>query len=477
MGGSTEFIRARLVAFATLVVSMSLLPSVPSAAKGAPGGACAVIGAAKVGTAFAGDATVVKPGEEDRATFLPGGIETACQWRLGGGSVFLALLGAGKGGAKAWNAEAMYEAIRPRQNGAAPESTSIPGADAAVFLAASGGDRLVVRAGDVVLDAESTVSSTPGGNEKGLVALARSVLPAVTAGLFTSSKARPELVGPASAKLGTSNHDVTYCSVGATALKLDLYYPARSTATRLPVIVFIHGGQLIEGDKQPFPSSQIAGFLQPALDRGYAFVSINYRLAPAAKFPAMVEDSKCAIRYLRANAAALAIDPDRIGVIGSSSGGYLATFVALTDPTSGFEGSGGYAGVSSRVAAAVDEFGANMNLAVPAYGPAEQQSRLLAYVQPPTQELIRTGTPWNFTTPDDPPFLVVHGDKDPHVNPQESKDLHSKLVASGVRSTLLIVQNGSHGWSPQASTFGPITPTWEQIVQIELDFFDTHLKH
>jgi acetyl esterase/lipase len=268
--------------------------------------------------------------------------------------------------------------------------------------------------------------------------------------------------------------DITYCTGAGVDLKLDLYYPTQSTAQRFPVIVYIHGGQLLFGDKAAPAGSAAGMWKSAATPRGYALVSINYRLGPQHKFPAMIEDAKCAIRFLRANAATYGIDPDRIGVTGTSSGGYLAALIGLTGPSAGFEGTGGHAGVSSRVRAVVNEYGANMNLAIPAYSQAELECRLQAYPQPPTQAIIFGGTVINHASSDDPPFLTFHGDRDPAVNPQESVELHNKLVSVGVTSTLRMVVNGGHGWA--TAPFGPISPTWAEILELELAFFDQYLK-
>ena len=166
----------------------------------------------------------------------------------------------------------------------------------------------------------------------------------------------------------------------------------------LPVVLYVHGGQLISGTKNA-PAGSPAGTLLPAATaRGYAFVSIDYRLAPANKWPAQIEDAKSAIRYLRANAPTLGIDADRIGIIGSSSGGTLVSLMGVTDAGAGMEGHGGYDGVSSRVHAVVDEFGANIDLRVPPFSQAETVSRLQAYVQPPTQDLVRSATVVNHVT-------------------------------------------------------------------------------
>ena len=278
------------------------------------------------------------------------------------------------------------------------------------------------------------------------------------------------------ARLGTSAPNVTYCSPNAIDQKLDLFYPPRSRTALYPLIVYIHGGQLLNGDKVSPPGTPAGEWKAAATSGGYVFVSINYRLGPTYRFPAMIEDAKCAIRFLRANAATYGIDANRIGVTGTSSGGYLAALIGLTDPTSGFEGNGGFPGVSSRVQAVVNEYGANMNLQVPAYSNAELDCRLQAYPQPPTQAIIVSGTVINHITAGDPPFLTVHGDHDPYANPASSTELHAKLQAAGVSSALQWVVNGGHGWTPEFSVFGPITPTWPDILAMEMAFFDLHLK-
>jgi acetyl esterase/lipase len=251
----------------------------------------------------------------------------------------------------------------------------------------------------------------------------------------TSSDPAPSGIG---AKLGTAQFDVTYCSPDGAAQRLDLFYPSQAPGANVPVIVHIHGGQLIKGNKGSNPGTP-AGMWKPAvLARGYVFVSINYRLGPTYRFPAMIEDAKCAIRYLRANASTLFIDADRIGVTGTSSGGYLAALVATADPSAGFDGNGGYQGVPSRVRAAVIEYGADMNLAQPVYSAAELEERQGAFPQPTPASLIFSATVVNHVTPDDPPCFLLHGDHDMATNPQDSIDLNAKLQSVGVPSSFRV---------------------------------------
>jgi len=276
---------------------------------------------------------------------------------------------------------------------------------------------------------------------------------------------------PATSKLGTSSLNVTYCAPGGVAQLLDIYYPLQSATSLFPVIVYIHGGQLIMGNKgTAAPGTPAGEWRTAATPRGYAVVSINYRLGPTFKFPAMIEDANCAIRYLRANAATLSINPDRIGVTGTSSGGYLAALVALTDSSAGFADNGGYPGVSSRVHAAVVEYGADMDPQQPPYSNAEQVGRQGAFLVP----VMPSATVINHVTPGDPPFFFIHGARDSLVDPQDNRDIDARLRSVGVPSSFQLVTNGVHGWDSEPA--GPISPSWAQILQMELAFFDTYLK-
>lgn len=256
-------------------------------------------------------------------------------------------------------------------------------------------------------------------------------------------------------------------------LALDIYYPSTGTP-RFPVVVYIHGGQLIMGSKAAGGGNPAAMWRAALAPRGYVFVSIDYRLGPTYRFPAMIEDAKCAIRYLRASADALSLDPNRIGVTGTSSGGYLAALIAVTDPSAGLEGDGGFPGVSSRVRAAVIEYGADMDLRQPAFSSAEMQERLGAWPQPPPPGLIAAGTVVNHVTADDPPFYLFHGERDMAADPQDSSDLHNALRSRGVPSTFQLVTNAAHGWENDVG--GPIVPSWAEILQIEIAFFDNYLR-
>src|SRR4051794_10569699 len=132
--------------------------------------------------------------------------------------------------------------------------------------------------------------------------------------------------------------DVVYGKGGGEDLKLNIARPKNPAAKKLPCIVFIHGGGWQMGDRAAHDWAT-----WDAAHRGYVSATIGYRLAPKHKFPAQVNDVKCAIRFLRAHADEYGLDPDRIGACGFSAGGHLVMMLGVTSKEDGLEGDGGWA--------------------------------------------------------------------------------------------------------------------------------------
>jgi acetyl esterase/lipase len=242
---------------------------------------------------------------------------------------------------------------------------------------------------------------------------------------------------------------VTYGVGGAFPLELDFVRP-KGAGEALPVVVFVHGGGWSGGDKA-------AGInqLSPLARRGYVGATINYRLSGQAKFPAQIEDVKCAIRYLRANAAALGIDPERIAVWGSSAGGHLVSLLGTTADVEEWNRSGGWSGNSSRVAAVIDWYGpANLNTmasqALPCStldhdAPSSPESQLLGCAVPTCRERAALASPVSWITPDDAPTLLMHGTNDCTVPPKQSEEFHAKLREAGIDARLILLPGAGHG--------------------------------
>ncbi len=258
------------------------------------------------------------------------------------------------------------------------------------------------------------------------------------------------------AKLGNVDYDVTYCTMDGLDLGMDLYYPA--SGGPWPTLVFVHGGGWMEGDKYYVDSSPTAS--------GYLVVSINYRMYPEYRFPAMIEDVKCAIRFLRAHARQYNLDPDRIALAGHSAGGHLAALAGLADRNAGWD-VGEYPGRSSRVQAVVVLAGpADLTQEYPAW-----VDELIQNVFGPEQ--LANGSPVTYASPDDPPFLIIHGDADPVVPVEQAYLLQDALNAAQIPVDLLIVQHAGHGLEAAGE---PTLPSWEEVYRRMLDFLDEYLE-
>lgn len=248
---------------------------------------------------------------------------------------------------------------------------------------------------------------------------------------------------------------------------LDLYLPV-SSKRPAPLIVFIHGGGWAEGDKQDVPS-------RPLVACGYACASINYRLSKTAKFPAQIHDCKAAIRWLRAHAGQYNFDPDKIGVWGISSGGQLAALLGTSGGVQELEGKEGVMNTSSRVQAVCDwsgptdlrkivEQSAPMNMEV--RGADGFIARFLGGLPSQKPELARLADPGTFVTSDDPPFLIMHGDRDTLIPIEQSRELYKELQAASVPSQLVVIPGAGHG-----DGFGS-----NENFQVTRKFFDANLK-
>ena len=198
--------------------------------------------------------------------------------------------------------------------------------------------------------------STPSGNQTpaapAVSPAPSSGTPAAGATTVPAAGSRPPAggqAGPDTSWVSQRSLDIPYANL-SSAEKLDVYLPNAGTGP-FPVIVAIHGGAFMMGDKA---DGQLTPMLE-GLNRGYAVVSVNYRLSSEAAAPAQINDVKAAIRWVRANAAQCNLDPDRIAAWGGSAGGYLAALAGTSGDVAALEDlSQGNPGQSSRVQAVVD---------------------------------------------------------------------------------------------------------------------------
>jgi len=239
----------------------------------------------------------------------------------------------------------------------------------------------------------------------------------------------------------TAFHDMEYARVGDKSLRLDLLIPNGQGPH--PLIVWIHGGGWMKGDKKMRPD-------HPALrqvDRGYAVASVNYRFSQEAIFPAQIHDCKAAIRWLRSNAEKYRLDPDRIAAWGPSAGGHLAALLGTTAGNRELEDiSMGNAGISSRVQAVVDWFGPTdfLKMGGAHNEPLSPESLLLGCPIESCPERVAKANPINYVTRFTPPFLIQHGTADRKVPVNQSELLSKALIDAGVQVTYLPLEGVGH---------------------------------
>ncbi|MDT8300566.1 MAG: alpha/beta hydrolase fold domain-containing protein [Sedimentisphaerales bacterium] len=300
-------------------------------------------------------------------------------------------------------------------------------------------------------------------NSKGYDAWTRAIKPIVKEAF------KPELTEPLALHSKESEGKRTYLDVeyvpgGHERQKLDIYLPEHGTDTGpLPVVVWIHGGAWRAGNKKNCRSKVF-------LKDGYAAASINYRLSQHATFPAQIEDCKAAIRYLRANAKKYNIDPDRIGVWGSSAGGHLVALLGTTSDIQGFD-KGPNLHVSSRVQAVCDFFGptdftkmSNFESRMDHDAADSPESILVGGPVQENKEACKRANPITYVSRNDPPILIVHGDKDPLVPHNQSELLYEALKKAEVDVKFHTVKGGGHGFKDV------------QVDRMVKEFFNRHLK-
>ena len=267
---------------------------------------------------------------------------------------------------------------------------------------------------------------------------------------------------------GKEYWEQTYCTIDGMNLIFDFAYPEDLGTEPLPLVVYVHGGGWTMGDRRGGAGIE---FKSAILEAGYAFASINYRLAPDYPFPAQIKDVKCAIRFFRANAETLGIDPDRIAAMGGSAGGHLVSLLGLTADQNLWEDVGGYQGISSEVTAVVDLFGPTdlRPISDPRYrGNYEEIFGEAVF----SEDAMWAFSPLAYVRADAPPFLIFHGDADETVMLHHSVDLQAALTDAGVPVELVIVSGGGH--SNALFTEGA-SPDLGELTEILLEFLGEHL--
>lgn len=259
---------------------------------------------------------------------------------------------------------------------------------------------------------------------------------------------------------------VVYGKAGDFELKLNLARPVKHDAESkaAPAVVVIHGGGWAAGKRE-----DLNAMAWTLAQRGYVAVTISYRFAPKFVFPAQVEDAKCAVRYLRANAKKLNINPQRIGAVGVSAGAHLSMMLATMDSGDGMEGEGGHADQASKVQAAVSFVGPT-DFTVGDF-PQVTQNIIKNWLGGDLKEkaaAAKQASPITYLNKGDGPMLLFHGTADPLVPNTQAYRMSEAMTKAGVKGRIELILGGGHGWGGK---------DMERTIEETLKFFDEQLKN
>jgi acetyl esterase/lipase len=299
--------------------------------------------------------------------------------------------------------------------------------------------------------------------------------------------------------------------VSSNGHKLDLYIP-EGARSPLPIVVWTRGSAW-RADTGKQGAEAIAAQLNPI---GYAVAGVSVRSSSQVKFPGQLHDVKAAIRWLRANAEKYKLDPNRIAIMGTSSGGWTAAMAALTGDAPEMEGSIGTTGVSSVVQAAVAFFppsdflsmddwavrkcipsppGASSFTEVPCHNEENSpESQLVGCAIQSCPEKVRAADPARYITPGDPSLMILHGGSDPLVPHNQGERLYMALNKACADAVFISLPKAGHGpfvgfltddALREAATIrsttatgcvvtnpAPHTPSWHTVI----GFFDKYVR-
>jgi acetyl esterase/lipase len=235
----------------------------------------------------------------------------------------------------------------------------------------------------------------------------------------------------------TIEEGVVFGTTGDRDLRCDVFRPEEATGP-LPGVLLVHGGGWRTGDR-----TQLRGYGILLGRAGYVCVASEYRLIPESPWPAQIHDVKAAIRWMRANAAELGIDPDRIAIEGNSAGAHLALLAAGTPGVDELEGEGGHPGTPTDVAAVIGVY-------APTLFTHEEQRRggltLLALTDIASAEAASTASPLTHVSPGFPPTMLIHGAGDELVPVHASLVMYEALADAGVPTELHLYADQPHAF-------------------------------
>ncbi|MSR58389.1 MAG: hypothetical protein EXS05_12045 [Planctomycetaceae bacterium] len=344
-----------------------------------------------------------------------------------------------------------------------------------LYLTGSGGVWVVDRFGNslgLIPTAEFCSNVTFGGENGQTLYLTcskqvYSLSMKVKGGQFVrKNKDRPAAVAPAATPVNPVaqiefREEAEYGVADGKKLTLHLARPTGGRAAR-PGILFIHGGGWAGGKKDDLKDA-----IREAAKRGYVAASVGYRFAPQNRFPAQVEDVKCAVRWMRAHADELQLDPNHIGAIGFSAGAHLAMLLGTMDKDDGLEGDGGWPEQSSKVQAVVAYFGP-----VDLLGeyPEASQNIVRNFIGGTKDEKAaeyRRASPLTYVNSGDAAMLLFQGTEDVLVPYDQAYTMARALTKAKVPGRVELMLGANHGWGG---------PELERTLSEGYEFFGRYLK-
>jgi acetyl esterase/lipase len=253
-----------------------------------------------------------------------------------------------------------------------------------------------------------------------------------------------------------------------------VYRPPHQSS-KAPVAVYVHGGGWVIGTTNPhgYPFGSLPeSIVFQLLGRGITVIWVNYQGAFQAPWPAELQDVKCAIRSIRANARSLQVDPNRIVAIGDSAGGHLVNLLGTMPHQAGAD-VGQYLNESSTPNAVVDLFGpADLTAGDWAETPSTQTiQRVFGTLPTLGNPQLVAASPVTYIRHGDPPFLVVQGTSDTQVPFTQAEEFARDLRSNGVAVTLVLVQHAEHELQPTST---PMAPSLSVVLSTVTAFVVTH---
>jgi len=246
---------------------------------------------------------------------------------------------------------------------------------------------------------------------------------------------------------------------------LDIYLPANAKG-KLPLVIFIHGGGWLSNDKYA-DMGYMKKTVVEIISNGYALASIDYRHSTQAIFPAQIQDCNRAVSFLYDNADKYGFDREHFAVMGFSAGGHLASLVSLSenDDIHAFYMPGTSKLFSFK--AVVDFYGPSELILFPGYDENSPEALLIGAAPLERPDLAKAASPVTYVDKNDPPFLIIHGEKDELVSTKHSQLLSSWLSVTGVQNELIIVKDAPH--------FGVMFDS-DELRNKVMNFLKEHLK-